>query len=205
MLLAVGLGIVVVAGAACTPSGGASQREEAEPACLYEPKPLADPDAVPAGFDSSPRRIFAPALVALSGATQRAAFELQLTPRYEELVALYDSKKQNAQCTPLLRVPVNATLALGAAPSAHVSGTGRLELRATKLLAGIALSPPARLAPSVAEPVQKAELLLNLSGLGTPAAASEWRWTVTVDCAGKPGCTSQRDLDSGNFALKSAR
>jgi hypothetical protein len=204
MIVVVGLGLLIAMASACSRSGSASSSEDANPPCLYEPTRLADPDVVPAGFDRTPRRIFAPAVANLRGATSRGAFELNLTPRYEELVALYDGKKQDANCKPLLRVPVTSTLALGAGTPVHLTGAGRLELRAGVLLAGVAFSTPSALAPRSAEPIQNAHLLLNLTALGTPAASSEWRWTIVVDCAGGVGCTSPREIDEGHFALNAA-
>lgn len=189
--------------------GCGTAKEEGNPACLYEPVQLDDADTRADDFEQTPREILTPALGRLKGQLASRQVALTLEPQYDQLEALYDTGGNTAECPPNLRIGVRPEISLtdSAGESKTAVGSGSLELRFGELLASVFFDTDGRdgLGAVAAEESKKslksARLEGWLSDLDEPSVASDWRWSISEDCADSQGCASVRELEWGDATL----
>ncbi len=189
-------GAMVVFGGCAGIQGGSEGEEGSCGASHIEP--LVDPDAVPRGFERTPREIFEVAAGRYDGtlAAPNVGVSLQFLPTWELLSVSYSQNEHVSGCAPWIELPATASLSTAGEPTAAQSAnllfrTEGPEAAATFVAA--AGTPLASLAPAFSGPPNgDPSLDVHLYGFVDGAVLSDWRWSALVcstkqACSGSPG------------------
>ncbi|MFZ5893090.1 MAG: hypothetical protein ACOY0T_18675 [Myxococcota bacterium] len=178
---------------ACSGIQGGSEGSESD-RCTYDSLALSDPDAVPEGFQRSPRELLAVTSGPFAGRLANGrAVTITFTPEYAGLHALYASAGVPADCGPHLATSASATLNVDGVE--QTTTTAALEIRWGHPLASArfdvaADAPFASVQPTFsAPPVTNPMLNVWLTTITPTSTQSEWKWTAFVACSAGSQCT----------------